>query len=119
MPTVTAAEAVFDDATSAWQVKVTGTGFTGDTSSVELYVSEVLQTTSSVSETEALFTVTDVTDLSLTSTKLYFDIGIPEGHSNIESGVTLTPKLVSLSPSSGSVGGTLVTATVPGVGTGT
>jgi len=119
LPAVTAAEAVFDDATSAWQVKVTGTGFTGDANSLELYVGQALQTTSSVSETEALFTVTDATDLSLAGMKLYFDIGIPEGHSTIDAGLTLTPKLVSLSPSSGSVGGTLVTATVPGVGAGT
>jgi len=30
--------------------------------------------------------------------------------------MTLTPKLVSVSPNSGSVGGTLITAVVPGAG---
>ena len=43
-------------------------------------------------------------------------MGIPEGHSVVEAPLTLTPKLVSISPNSGSIGGTLITAVVPGAG---
>lgn len=60
--------------------------------------------------------MSNVNDLKLASMKLYFDVGVPEGHKKVEDGLVLTPKLVSISPSSGSVGGTVVTATVPGVG---
>ena len=52
----------------------------------------------------------------MNSNMLYFDVGIPENHAVIQqSNLTLTPKLVSVSPSTGSVGGTLITATVPGI----
>jgi hypothetical protein len=46
---------------------------------------------------------------------MYFDVGIPVGHSYAEASFSLTPKLVSVSPNSGSVGGSLIIATVPGV----
>jgi hypothetical protein len=46
---------------------------------------------------------------------LYFDVGTPEAHSIVETSLSLTPKFVSISPSSGSVGGSLITAAVPGV----
>jgi hypothetical protein len=42
-------------------------------------------------------------------------VGIPAGHSLVESSFSLTPKLVSVSPVSGSVGGSLITAIIPGV----
>ena len=45
---------------------------------------------------------------------LYFDVGLPKNHSFIEATFTISPKLVSVSPVSGSVGGSLLTVTVPG-----
>jgi len=49
--------------------------------------------------------------------KLYFDIGAPHNHTAVfKATKKLPPKLKSISPSSGSVGGTLITALVPGVG---
>ena len=45
---------------------------------------------------------------------LYFDVGLPKNHSLIEATFIVTPKLTAISPVSGSVGGTLITATVPG-----
>ena len=45
---------------------------------------------------------------------LYFDVGLPKSHSFIEGTFTVTPKLTAISPVSGSVGGTVITATVPG-----
>jgi deoxyxylulose-5-phosphate synthase len=63
---------------------VTGTDFTGDTDSVELLVNDVKQTTKSVTATEAVFTVVDVSSQSVNSNVLYFDVGIPENHTVIQ-----------------------------------
>lgn len=116
LPTVTASVPEFDTVSNQWQVKVSGSGFTGDSSSVELLINEILQTTVSVTATEAIFTIVDVDSQTLASQKLFFDVGIPEGHSIVEAAMTLTPKLVSVTPNSGSVGGSLITAVVPGAG---
>ena len=45
---------------------------------------------------------------------LYFEQGIPKNHSHIEATFLISPKLVSVTPVSGSVGGTLITLIVPG-----
>jgi hypothetical protein len=110
IPEVTSVNLIFDDSTNQWQLKVTGTSLTGDTSSVELYISDVKQIATSVSSTEAVFTISDVTSQTLNSQKLFFDVGIPESHSLVEASFSLTPKLVSVLPNSGSVGGSLITA---------
>jgi hypothetical protein len=49
---------------------------------------------------------------------LYFDSGIPEGHDTVIDGAVfdLEPKLVSLHIDTGTVGGSLIIATVEGVG---
>jgi hypothetical protein len=51
----------FDVSSNEWLLTVTGTDFTGDTSSVELFIEDKIQTTKSVSTTEAVFTIVDVT----------------------------------------------------------
>lgn len=50
--------------------------------------------------------------------KLYFDIGTPKGHDTVIDGkeIELVPKLVSLSIQKGSLGGSLIHATVEGYG---
>ena len=56
----------------------------------------------------------------MASAKLYFDVGLPENHAAISGhGLTLEPKLISLNIQEGSVGGSLITANVQGVGTAT
>lgn len=61
--------------------------------------------------------ITNVTDENLTGMKLYFDIGMPHNHTAVfDKMITLTPKLKSISPATGSVGGTLITAEVKGIG---
>jgi len=82
-------------------------------------VDDVTQETVSVSETEALFSITDVSDSAATSVVLYFPVGIPEGHDTFADGLTLEPRLTRISPNEGSTGGSLITATAPGVGAGT
>jgi hypothetical protein len=52
--------------------------------------------------------------------KLYFDVGLPEGHDTVidENYIVLEPILVSLSISEGSAGGSLIKARVEGFGVG-
>jgi len=53
----------------------------------------------------------------LTTKKLYFEIGHPKNHAIVNTQLDLTPKFVSISPNIGSIGGTIVTAQVPGATT--
>jgi hypothetical protein len=84
-------------------------------------VDGVTQETVSVSETEALFTITDAQGGAAEDTAvfLYFPEGIPEGHDAFDAGLALEPRLTRVSPNEGSTGGSLITATAPGVGAGT
>jgi len=90
-------QANFDTSTNKYKLMVTGTSFTGDTSTTELYIGGKLQKCDEVTATSATFTVTDISEESMKSAKLYFDLGLPEYHSNITGhGLTLEPKLISL-----------------------
>jgi hypothetical protein len=51
----------FDTSTLEWTVTLTGTDFETSTDGVELQLSGVAQKTTSISSTEAVFTITDVT----------------------------------------------------------
>ena len=114
VPELTGVSLDFDQAALEWVFTATGTLFSGDTSTTDLQIGTVSQTPISVSNTEAKFTIDNVTSRTLNSNVLYFDVGLPGGHSLVEATFAMTPKLVSVSPVSGSVGGTLITATVPG-----
>lgn len=50
--------------------------------------------------------------------KIYFDVGTPIGHDTVVDGKSfvLSPKLVSLSPNVGSVGGSVLVAQLEGLG---
>lgn len=54
--------------------------------------------------------------LSKSSTDLYLAVGLPKGYTELDSGIKFEPKLLSLSASSGSAAGSLITAVVKGVG---
>lgn len=47
---------------------------------------------------------------------LYLSVGLPEGYTNLLSGISFEPKLLSLSTQKGSSAGSLITAVVKGVG---
>jgi hypothetical protein len=108
---------VFDNSTLSWTVKVEGTDFTGTTSDVSLEIDNVAQTTTSVSTTEAIFTITNVSSQALTNNMLYFDVGLPQNHSLVAAQLDITPRLVSITPNTGSIGGTVITAIMPGATT--
>jgi hypothetical protein len=99
---------------------VAGTDFTGTTSTTELYIGGILQQCDEVTATSAKFTVTNIPEQTMASSKLYFDVGIPKYHGNITAhNLTLEPKLISLNIQEGSIGGSLIKANVQGVGSST
>jgi hypothetical protein len=110
----------FDVETGKWEVKITGTGLrdaadSGDMSDLQLNGKS--QTIKSHSDTMAVFTVDEVTALTTTDVDLFFPVGIPAGNDLVKAGITVEPKLMMISPNVGTPGGTLIRATVPGVGT--
>lgn len=60
LPTITATNLDWDTVSNQWNLRVTGTGFTGDESTTELIIDDVAQTTTSISSTEVIFTIADV-----------------------------------------------------------
>lgn len=114
LPEISDVTVSFDEATLKWQFLARGLDFTGSTSDTDLQIGSVSQTPISVSSTEAKFTIDNVSSGSLSSNMLYFEQGIPKFHNLVEAIFSISPKLVSVTPVSGSVGGTLITATVPG-----
>jgi hypothetical protein len=64
----------------------------------------------------AVFTINDVLDLASTDINLYFPAGLPNGHELVRAGITLEPRLMSVTPNAGTPGSTLIEAKVPGVG---
>jgi len=96
-------------------VTVAGTGFAvGDVANTELWIDGKKQQTVDVQASSATFEVIDVLTTSSSDIKFYTAEGLPTGEIASQS---FTPALVSVSPQTGSSGGTLLT--VRGVGFGT
>ena len=120
LPSLTSAAIEFDTTLNEWIYAVVGTGFTGDASTSELKIGGLDQPVHEFTTTRVAFRLTNLTSGSLSSAKLYFDIGIPENHAVVANATLVTePKLVSLSISEGSIGGSNITANIQGVGTAT
>mmetsp|Transcript_41643 Transcript_41643/g.63613 ORF Transcript_41643/g.63613 Transcript_41643/m.63613 type:complete len:85 (+) Transcript_41643:2985-3239(+) len=66
----------------------------------------------------ARFKITNITKSSLSkdSVSVFFSVGVPNGYDVFSAALSFTQKFTSLSPNSGSVGGSIIRATVPGVG---
>ena len=69
-------------------------------------------------DTSTTITITDMLDETSSDVQIYFADGLPTGYADFTS-VTVVPTLVSISPSTGSSGGTLITVTGTGFGTST
>lgn len=116
METLSTVSSAFDEATNQIVVTATGTNFpNGDTTGTTLYLDGVMQQTLSVSDTEATFAVVDALDSVTTNARFYFADGLPTNF-DTKSFIEMEPKLVSISPSTGSSGGTLITVTGAGFG---
>jgi len=112
---VTGLTAAFDAASNTQKLTLAGTGFGTDKTAVSLYIDGQKQTTDSAANTEAKFTLTHLDSETANVVKVYFADGLPTGHDKIKT-VAITPNLVSITPATGSVGGTLLTVTGTGFG---
>ena len=109
----------FDDATNRIIVTASGTGFpAGDITGTTLYLDGILQETLDVTDSEATFAVTDALDSVTSNARFYFADGLPTNF-DTKSFIEMEPSLVSISPSTGSSGGTLITVTGAGFGVNT
>ncbi len=113
--TVNSISSDFDAATNTAVLTLEGEGFGTDASGIELFIDGELQTALTADETRATFTLDSALDETSNDVKIYFPDGLPLGYEDVSS-VTVTPTLVSVSPSSGSYGGTLITVTGTGFG---
>ena len=109
IPEVTNITTEWDDRAEKYHVVVTGTGFTGTVDTTSLFSEGKEQRTLSLTSTQATFEVTDMST-ALQGMKLYFDVGTPKGHDTVIDGTVLklVPKLISISETSGSVGGSII-----------
>ena len=95
----------FDASLNAEKFSISGTGFpSGDLTGVSLFIDDVEQETVSVTDTEATFKVIDASAESSSNIRVYFADGLPTGYESFTE-ATMTPTLVSISPSTGSSGG--------------
>ena len=117
LPNITAIDKEWDASTNVWNLKLSGTEFSGNASTSMLSVGGIEQPVVTVLPSTALFKVTNSPSSKLTGIRLYLDIGIPEGdRSLLDQGVTLTPKFVGISSNQGSPGGSVIVLNVQGVG---
>jgi len=112
---VTALTGAFDATTNTEVLTLTGTGFGTDTTKIELLIDGTKQTCLTATDTQATFTLSHLDHESTNGVKIFFADGLPSGYDKIKS-VAITPKLVSISPSTGSAGGTLITVKGTGFG---
>jgi hypothetical protein len=119
LPEITEVTTEFDADTSKWQVKVVGTALrdSADAGAMsDLQINGKSQEVHSHSDTMAVFNIIDVKNFESKDVNLFFPAGIPKGHEFIRAGITVSPKLLQISPNAGTPGSSLITATVPGVG---
>lgn len=117
LPNITAIAPEWDTTTLAWNIKISGTSFTGDASSSMLTVGGIEQPAVAVLPSTAVFKVTNAPTSVLKAVRLFLDIGIPDGDRTLlDEGVVMTPKFVGISSSKGSKGGSNIVLNVQGVG---
>jgi hypothetical protein len=110
----------FNPADLRWELTVVGVGFSG---TPELWVGsktqELLVPTDGLCATKIVFAITDVDDSQLAGMRLYFADGYPKNHDVItgdSSDLVMNPELLSFYPTEGSVAGSRLEVTAPGVG---
>ena len=105
----------YDSVNNRIQLTVSGTGFiAGDLANTELFIDGIKQDVVSVDATTAVFNLVDAKSSYSEDINFYTAEGSPSGSLDF---VSFTGGLVSISPTTGSSGGTLLT--VSGVGFGT
>ena len=109
----------FDSTLEDYVLTLVGAGFgatAGD--NTEFTIDGMDQVILSANDTVLEVQITSMFDSSSLNIDFYLPIGIPEGTDDLmyNVGITLTPQFLSITPNTGSPAGTLITASVKGVG---
>ncbi len=117
LPKMTSYETVWDDTSKEYVLKIYGTGFGSSLAGTEVLIDDFEQTVLSVTDSEVQVQIVNMLDSSSKNVKFYLPVGIPEGTEQfITTGINLSPRIVSVTPKIGSLGGTQIQASVKGVG---
>lgn len=104
---------------SDYVLTLTGTDFdVTNVADVTFFIDDVKQTVLSVSDTEVQVRIVHLYQATTLNVKFYLPIGLPDGMRalTVTTGITVTPKLLSVSPHIGSPAGSVITITMKGVG---
>ncbi|TNV88211.1 hypothetical protein FGO68_gene8985 [Halteria grandinella] len=119
LPTISDYSVEYDETLNDYVVTLIGTYFGATTTNTQFYIDEVEQTIISASDTELKVQIIYIETQQTLNVDIYLPIGIPDGIEALTTttGISVTPKLLSINVNAGSPGGTLITAYVKGVGT--
>ena len=115
LSTVSALTAAFDEATNTQVLTLTGTSMGTTPADIKMTVDGVELTTLTATDTEATFTLAGLKSESANKVEIRFPDGFPTGFDTVAT-IATTANLVSISPATGSAGGTLLTVTGTGFG---
>mmetsp|Transcript_20899 Transcript_20899/g.32333 ORF Transcript_20899/g.32333 Transcript_20899/m.32333 type:complete len:172 (-) Transcript_20899:2223-2738(-) len=105
------------NANNKYEIALTGTSFGTDMTNTKMRIDGEWQTTAEVTDTAARFEIINATDLDITKqVEVLFPEGVPAGHNLLDAELLMTPKLTKITPNSGSIAGSVIYATVEGVG---
>lgn len=119
LATLTTYSVDFDSTVEDYVLTLVGTGFgaaAGD--NTEFTIDGIDQVILSANDTVVEVHITSMLDSSSLNVDFYLPIGIPEGTDDLmfNVGINLTPQFLSITPNIGSPAGSLITASVKGVG---
>lgn len=122
LATLTSYSVDFDSTLNDYVLTLVGTnfgGYEGDNS--ELIIDGFHQVILSSNDTVVQAHIVNMLDSASSNIVFYLPIGVPAGTDDlsVNVGISLAPQFLSLTPNIGSPAGSLVTASVPGVGVNT
>jgi hypothetical protein len=117
---ITAFQVDWDASLSDYVLTLSGTNFgTGlTTSNTEVYADDIKQQVVSSSNTEIKVRILEVLSSTTSNIDIYLPSGSPDDSATtlMTLGITLPPRLLGVTPSIGSTGGSLIVADVRGLG---
>ena len=116
--TVTSYSVAFEPTENHYVLTITGIGFAATITNTEVLIDDIKQEIISASDTLILVRIVDMIQSTSFNTDIHLPVGHPGGTDamNYGTGITLTPRIHSVSPNVGSLGGALIVAEVRGFG---
>jgi IPT/TIG domain len=108
----------FDTNENQYVLTLTGSGFAATTDNTEVLIDNLKQEIISASDSEIRVRIVNMLNSTSFNTDIHLPVGHPSGTDDLNygTGIVLTPILQKVTPNIGSVGGSLIYATVIGIG---